>query len=208
MIGDDYDVYDEEEPSGRRSWLWALVFVLVVVFSATVGIVWKDQLIDPAVAWARTALAAARGGAPDASVSGKSVGAWGLRCDAGSVCALVQSRRDEGGLDATWRIERAGDGEMHAVWTVPTGVMVRAGMSLHFDDKQPIDVPYDSCVAASCEVRAKLTPGFVDSMRAAKVSVVQVTLKPGGKPAFTFSHDGLAEGLALLASGQAVRQGD
>jgi len=201
MIEDDDD-YDD--PAGRRSLFRPLLLVLVVAGLAAVGIVWKGDALDPAFGWIRSAIASA-GGDRDAVPAGRRLGAWVAQCDAAAKsCALAQDLRATGDRahDASWRIEARG-GTMYAIWTLPTGIMVRTGMLLGFDDKKPISVPIDSCTATDCEVRAKITPAFVETMRGARVSLASVTLKGGGSETFTFSHDGLADGLALLPAPEA-----
>jgi invasion protein IalB len=210
------DEYDDKDPSDRRPLLWVLVLALIIAALAAIGILWKGQALAPALAWARTALNAKSAGptaAGQATVAdpGQRIGAWTANCDAPAVpCALVQTVQagGEARLGATWRIEAAADGNLHSAWSLPTGVLVRPGMTLGFDGKPPTAVPYESCAADLCEVRAKLTANFVQTMRAAQAGVVTVMLRQGGAAIFTFSHDGLVEGLDLLASKASARQGD
>lgn len=202
MMQDDYD---DEDPAERRSLFWPFLLVLAIAALAASGIVWKGEAIDPAFAWVRSAIASVNG---DAGVAppGRRIGAWTAQCDAAAKsCALTQHLENVGdrNLGASWRIEAQGGG-LYAVWTVPTDILVRSGMQLHFDDKKPVSVPYDSCSPTLCEVRAKMTPAFVETMRAARVSVAGVALKGGGTQAFRFSLEGLADGLALLPAPEAA----
>lgn len=203
MMQDDYD---DEDPAERRSLLRPLLLVLAIAALAAGGIVWKGDAIDPVFAWARRAIASVNGDADAVPPTGRRIGAWTAQCDAAAKsCALTQDLQNVGdqGLDASWRIEAQG-GTLYAVWTVPTGILVRAGMQLHFDDKKPVSVPYDSCSPAMCEVRAKMTPAFVETMRAGRASVATVALKGGGAQAFRFSLEGLSDGLAMLPAPEAV----
>jgi invasion protein IalB len=199
MLEDD-DYGDDPE---RRSLFWPFLLVLMIASLAAAGIIWKGDALDPAFTWVRSAVASVSGdagAARGASSSGQRLGAWVAHCDkAAKSCTLAQDLRGVGdkALDASWRIEARG-GAIYSIWSLPTGIMVRTGMMLGFDDKKPVSVPFDSCDATSCEVMAKITPAFVETMRAARASIASVTLKGGGSEAFTFSHAGLADGLALL----------
>lgn len=210
MIEDDYN---DEDPAGQRSLFWPLLLVFAIAALAAIGIVWQGEALDPAIAWVRNAVAPAGGQAEKVAgpaPAGRRIGAWTALCDtAAKSCSLSQDLRGVGEkrLDASLRIE-AQSGAMYAIWTLPTGIMVRDGMQLHFDDKKPVSVPIDSCVATACEVRAKISPGFVDTLRAARASVASISLKGGGSQAFSFSHDGLAGGLALLPTPEAVAAKD
>jgi invasion protein IalB len=208
MIEDD----DYGDAAERRSLFRPLLLVLAIAGLAAIGIVWKGEALDPAFAWVRGAVASVGGEAGRAGEgpAGRRIGAWTAFCDAAAQsCALSQDLRDVGErrLDASLRIE-AQPGAMYAIWTLPTGILVRAGMQLHFDDRKPVSVPIDSCEATACEVRAKITPAFVETLRASGVSVAGITLKGGGTQAFRFSHEGLADGLALLPVPEAATARD
>ena len=201
MMQDDFD---DEDLVERRSLFWPLLLVLGIATLAAIGIVWKGDAVDTAFAWASGAIASIEGSkpepAPAASPPGRPIGAWLARCDAAArSCSLSQDLRGVGEtrLDASWRIE-AQAGAVYAIWVLPTGILVRPGMQLQFDDNKPVNVPLESCAATDCEVRAKMTPAFVETLRTARASVASVSLKGGGSQAFRFSHDGLADGLALL----------
>jgi invasion protein IalB len=206
MTQDEYDETDAE----RRSLVGPLLLILAIAVLAAVALVWKDETLDPALAWARGLIAPAGEAARDAAPAGRRIGAWIAQCDAtAKTCALTQDLRDIGErkLDAAWRIEAQG-GDLFGVWTLPTGILVRGGMQLGFDDRKPVSVPYDSCAASSCEVRAKLTPAFVDTLRTARGSVAGVNLKDGHAQAFPFSHEGLAKALELLPVAEARPEQD
>jgi invasion protein IalB len=198
-------------PLARGHWLLgSILVVLAVAVCLVISMVWRKDASDPAAARISGAPATNGETVAAAAPEGRRIGAWTAQCAGEAAdCSLHQTQAGIGdaGLTSSWRIE-SDAGALIGVWTVPTGILVRSGMLLGFDEHDPVNVPFDSCEREGCEVRAKLTPGFVETMRTARAGIVTVNLKGARAQAFRFDLDGLAEGLVLLPPQEAAAPQD
>ncbi len=126
---------------------------------------------------------------------------WVAACDSDKriYCTASQSltAASDAAIETSWTIEKSPDG-LVGVWTVPTDVMVDRGMILIMGDGTPKAVPYVSCGAASCKVRAKLAENFIGLLRNSKRIATEIMLRNGRTITFDFSRKGLPEALEKL----------
>lgn len=126
---------------------------------------------------------------------------WVAACDsdAGTFCTASQSlsAASDPGVETSWTIEKGPDG-LVGLWTVPTDVMIDRGMTLIIGDGTPKQVPFVSCGAASCKVKAKLAPNFIGLLRSSKRIATEIMLRNGQIVTFDFSRKGLPEALEKL----------
>ncbi|MCX5497260.1 invasion associated locus B family protein [Kaistia dalseonensis] len=207
--------YDEDDGHNRRATFWRVVGVLVVAVVVAVLLTFQSGRL---LTWARQVVAmtgienalvlsgapSARAGSAIAAAGGvETIGAWSLNCAgaASAPCAMSQSLHQVGTppQDATLVIERTAAG-VFAVWTMPTGIMVNRGMTLDIGDGNPKIVPYESCDAATCEIRAKLAPDFIIILKAATRLSATITFKGGTSFTFAFGLDGFVNALARVTA--------
>ncbi|MCX5497528.1 invasion associated locus B family protein [Kaistia dalseonensis] len=126
---------------------------------------------------------------------------WVSACDSdkATFCTASQSLSAESdpAIETSWTIEKSPEG-LVGVWTVPTDVLIDRGMTLIVGDGTPKTVPYASCGAASCKVRAKLAPNFIGLLRGSKRIATEIMLRNGRVITFDFSRKGLPEALEKL----------
>ena len=148
-------------------------------------------------------------GAQDGNVAnGQKFGSWSVSCQAVAVnktnCALSQQllrdtdRTFMAQMVALW--SGGGDQQFLAA-RVPLGTYLAAGIALRNVESEEVhELVWQSCGQNFCEALMELTPDLIDELAGGESNVV-VSYRPrinAEQRVFSFSTEGLAEGLAAL----------
>jgi invasion protein IalB len=166
--------------------------------------------VASAASAASLAPAVAANGASEApappKVTTETFGDWIVACPVGqtdpAACVAQQQLvSSTGAAVLVWSIQRDAGGTLHAVWRVPTGVLLNRGLSIDLGDGKPSAIPFSACDSRSCAARAVIAPDYLQKLEAATQISTTVTVEATGKAfGFHLSAKGLSDALAKLAA--------
>lgn len=135
------------------------------------------------------------------------IGDWNLICPASPTdrCYAQQQLLTNDGSHrvAGWILEYDLDARYHATWRVPPGVALDKGASISAGNGATYLLPFATCSAGYCEIRAVLDPTYLSRIVAAPEVKIGVTLKSGQKNLqMLFGVDGLGEVMSRLAAAE------
>jgi invasion protein IalB len=141
-------------------------------------------------------------------LKGQPIGDWTYSCSLNArttkkQCSIAQQLTDEKSKSVVfaWSIVNDGAGNLVATWQTPTGVLVNRGVVVDLGARDPINVPYTSCIAGRCEAIANLPPDFIHSLARARIASATIFTVAGENLTFPVSVNGLADALdAVKAS--------
>lgn len=187
--------------------------VAVVIFSTAEQGSWSLSFPIPLVtqpaAASQEVAASKKAALPAVTVlKGQPIGDWTYSCKLNArttkkQCSIAQQLTDEksNAVVFAWSIANDGAGNLVATWQTPTGVLVNRGVVLDVGAREPINVPYTSCLTGRCEAVANLAPEFINTLLKAHNASATVFTVAGENLTFPVSVNGLADALdAVKAS--------
>jgi invasion protein IalB len=182
--------------------------VAVVAFSTAEQGSWSLSFPMP---WADASAEAAEAAPVEKGVSpppmvtvlqGQPIGDWVYNCGLNpqtsrKQCTIAQQLTDKETKSVVfaWLIGNDGEGNLVAVWQTPTGVLINRGVVINVGAKEPIAVPYTSCITGHCEAIASLAPDFIDTLVKATSATATVYTVGGQGLTFNLSVNGLAQAI-------------
>lgn len=82
--------------------------------------------------------------------------------------------------------------------TTPLGTLLRAGVAMKIDNKEPRGAPYDVCFRSGCLVRQPIGEDFLAEMKAGKKAVVRLVEFPDREVTAEISLSGFTKAFGAL----------
>jgi len=153
--------------------------------------------------------AAAQGTAPPTETVKATHGDWEIVCATAQadLCVMRQfAKNAEGRNVIDIRIRKlegaqTPDGKtLPAAITIvtPLGVLLRAGMAIKIDEKEPRGAPFGLCLRSGCIVQQPMDEDFLGEMKAGKMAVVQVVAAPNQEIKVDISLKGFTKAFKAL----------
>lgn len=154
------------------------------------------------------ALGSVAAGAATNGPQTEAYGDWLLSCppaDAkGAHCVLLQQLREtlSRRVVFVWTLEYDAKGNLVADLRVPTGVLVRPGLTVQADpkSKQAWKIDYALCNASECQAVAPLSGDVIKALSAANEVAVGIVLDNGRTTGVRVSMKGFVAGLTALSA--------
>ncbi len=137
------------------------------------------------------------------AANGSPIGDWTYSCTSDAAveksCTLTQQIvSPDGDIVFSWIIRVDPKGQFSALWQTKTGIMVNRGLILDAGTKQPITLPYASCVSGYCQTGANLADDFIETLLTTNRATATVQPIDGQPITHTISTQGLADGLRAM----------
>jgi invasion protein IalB len=201
------------KPGRARTWTAALTIAALIIAGLAVGLYFylsTSGKPGPATVAVVSTPAATPGQQPSPSVAAptpvkmqtQTFGDWIVGCpaDQSGPCTAQQRLVSSSGQAAlVWSMQRDAKGVLHALWLLPTGIVLTRGMTLDVGDGKPSAIPFSSCDARGCYARAVIAADYLQKLEAATTLTASVVIEATGKSfSFTLSPRGLSDAVASL----------